>query len=153
MDAETATTSATRFLDRDGQRWAYRRLNEGAGVPLLLTQHVMGNLDTIDPAVLDGLARDRDAIWFDTVGIGASSGEPRSSIRGDGGRRCNSRSAARPTFAVIVFLGHRVPHRVVILSLEPVGRAILLVGPVRVVGSVALVPTVLVRTVVVLDVG
>lgn len=78
--AATAATTPTRFVEADGIRFAYRRLNEGIGIPVLFTQHFMGNLDTIDPAVLDGLAATRDVIWFDTAGVGSSNGEPKSSI-------------------------------------------------------------------------
>jgi pimeloyl-ACP methyl ester carboxylesterase len=80
MSTSTASTTETRFVDGGGIRFAYRRLNEGTGTPLLFTQHFMGNLDTIDPAVLDGFAAKRDVIWFDTTGVGSSTGEPRSSI-------------------------------------------------------------------------
>lgn len=80
MSTESAATAATRFVDVSGIRFAYRRLNEGTGVPVLFTQHFMGNLDTIDPAVLDGLAATRDVVWFDTAGVGASAGEPKSTI-------------------------------------------------------------------------
>ena len=80
MSTDRAVTTPTRFVEQDGIRFAYRRLNEGTGLPVLFTQHFMGNLDTIDPAVIDGLAATRDVIWFDTVGVGASSGAPRSTI-------------------------------------------------------------------------
>lgn len=80
MITETATSTPTAFLQVDGIRFAHRRLNRGSGVPVLLTQHFMGNLDTIDPAVLDGLAATREVIWFDTSGVGASTGEPGSTI-------------------------------------------------------------------------
>lgn len=80
MNAESAVTTPTRFVEAGGVRFAYRRLNEGAGVPLLFTQHFMGNLDTIDPVILDSFAATRDVIWFDTAGIGSSSGGPKSTI-------------------------------------------------------------------------
>jgi pimeloyl-ACP methyl ester carboxylesterase len=76
----TAATTPTEFVDGGGVRYAYRRLNQGAGVPLLFTQHFMGNLDTIDPAILDGFAATRDVVWFDTVGVGSSTGDPKSTI-------------------------------------------------------------------------
>ena len=76
----SATTTPTRFLETGGERYAYRRINEGVGIPVLFTQHFMGNLDTIDPAVLDGLGASREVVWFDTLGVGASSGTPRRTI-------------------------------------------------------------------------
>ncbi|GAA1262426.1 hypothetical protein Psi02_74860 [Planotetraspora silvatica] len=36
-----------------GARFACRRSGTGTGVPLILVQHSMGNLDTYDPAVTD----------------------------------------------------------------------------------------------------
>ncbi|QDZ15485.1 alpha/beta fold hydrolase [Humibacter ginsenosidimutans] len=80
MTDPTAATTPTEFVEADGTRFAYRRLNAGAGVPLLFTQHFMGNLDTIDPAILDGFAATREVIWFDTAGVGSSTGEPKSTI-------------------------------------------------------------------------
>ncbi|HEY4267609.1 MAG TPA: alpha/beta hydrolase [Galbitalea sp.] len=80
MPTDTATTTPTRFVEGGGIRFAYRRLNEGVGIPVVFTNHFMGNLDTIDPAVIDGLAATRDVIVFDSRGVGASSGEPRSTI-------------------------------------------------------------------------
>ena len=75
-----ATTAVTRFVAAGSERFAFRRMNAGAGTPVLLTQHFMGNLDTIDPAVLDGLGATRDVVWFDTLGVGASSGRPGTTI-------------------------------------------------------------------------
>jgi pimeloyl-ACP methyl ester carboxylesterase len=80
MTVETAITAPTRFVEGGGLRFAYRRLNDGAGLPLLFTQHFMGNLDTVDPAVLDGFATSRDVVWFDTAGVGTSTGEPKATI-------------------------------------------------------------------------
>lgn len=80
MPVDSATTVPTRFVEGGGVRFAFRRLNEGAGVPVVFTNHFMGNLDTIDPAVVDGLAASRDVILFDTAGVGSSSGEPKSTI-------------------------------------------------------------------------
>jgi pimeloyl-ACP methyl ester carboxylesterase len=77
---DTATTTPTRHIDGGGVRFAYRRLNTGTGVPVVFTNHFMGNLDTVDPAVLDALAATRDVIVFDNAGIGASTGRPKSTI-------------------------------------------------------------------------
>jgi pimeloyl-ACP methyl ester carboxylesterase len=80
METETAINTPTRFVEGGGVRFAYRRLNQGAGIPLLFTQHFMGNLDTIDPLILDGFAATREVIWFDTAGVGSSTGQPKSTI-------------------------------------------------------------------------
>jgi pimeloyl-ACP methyl ester carboxylesterase len=80
MSIETATTAQTQFLEAEGVRFAYRRFNKGTGMPLVFTNHFMGNLDTVDPAVIDGLAASRDVIVFDSAGVGSSTGEPKSTI-------------------------------------------------------------------------
>jgi pimeloyl-ACP methyl ester carboxylesterase len=45
------------------------------GVPLVLNQHFTGTMDYWDPAVTDGLARDREVILFNNAGVSSSSGE------------------------------------------------------------------------------
>jgi pimeloyl-ACP methyl ester carboxylesterase len=80
MSHELSATTPTRTVDVDGTSFSYRRLNGGVGVPVVLTNHFMGNLDTYDPAILDGLAATRDVITFDNAGVGSSTGQPGSTI-------------------------------------------------------------------------
>jgi len=49
----------TELLELAGQRYAYRRFGNGAGLPLLCLQHFTGTLDNWDPAVTDPLALGR----------------------------------------------------------------------------------------------
>lgn len=65
----------TRFVLVDGARLAYRRFGKPGGVPLVFFQHFVGNLDSWDPKVVDGFARDREVILFDNAGVGSSEGE------------------------------------------------------------------------------
>jgi pimeloyl-ACP methyl ester carboxylesterase len=58
--------------------YAYRRV--GSGAPLVLLQHFRGNLDNWDPALIDALARGRDVIMFDNVGVGGSSGRTPNTV-------------------------------------------------------------------------
>jgi pimeloyl-ACP methyl ester carboxylesterase len=60
----------------DGVTYAYRRLGGPSpdGIPLVLLQHFRGNIDNWDPALVDGLAAEREVIAFDNAGIGASTG-------------------------------------------------------------------------------
>jgi pimeloyl-ACP methyl ester carboxylesterase len=44
-------------------------------VPIVFNLHYIGTMDYWDPAVMDGLARDREVILFDNAGISSSSGE------------------------------------------------------------------------------
>src|SRR5271154_3332212 len=65
----------TQFVEAKGIRFAYRRFGNVDGVPLLFNLHYLGTMDYWDPAVTDGLARDREVILFDNAGISSSSGE------------------------------------------------------------------------------
>lgn len=71
-------TAPTRFVEVDGDRFAYRRWGRGAGTPLFLVQHFRGGMDHWDPLMTDGLAEGREVILFDGRGIAASSGTPRN---------------------------------------------------------------------------
>jgi pimeloyl-ACP methyl ester carboxylesterase len=57
----------------NGVTYAYREMGTGP-VCLVLLQHFRGNLDNWDPALIDGLAADRQVITFDNAGVGGSSG-------------------------------------------------------------------------------
>jgi pimeloyl-ACP methyl ester carboxylesterase len=76
------TTAPTRFIEANGQTYAYRRFGAGPGLPLLCLQHFTGTLDNWDPAVTDPLAEGREVILFDNAGVGRSSGEVPSTIAG-----------------------------------------------------------------------
>jgi pimeloyl-ACP methyl ester carboxylesterase len=75
MNQFTHQTVPTQFVEANGIRFAYRRFGKKESVPLVFNQHFTGNLDNWDPAVTDGLARDREIILFDNAGVGGSSGE------------------------------------------------------------------------------
>jgi len=71
----THQTAPTQFVDANGIRFAYRRFGKPGGVPLVCNQHYTGTMDYWDPAVTDGLARDREVILFNNAGVSSSSGE------------------------------------------------------------------------------
>src|SRR5712692_7212711 len=71
----THQTAPTQFVEANGIRFAYRRFGKAGGVPLVFNQHYVGTMDYWDPAVTDGLARDREVILFDNAGVSSSSGE------------------------------------------------------------------------------
>jgi len=60
----------------DGITYAYRRFGnaERGAPPALFLTHFRGNLDNWDPALVDAIARRREVILFDNVGVGGSSG-------------------------------------------------------------------------------
>ena len=68
-------TAPTQFVEANGIRFAHRRFGKKEGVPLVFNPHILGNLDSWDPAVTDGLAQDREVILFDNAGVASSSGE------------------------------------------------------------------------------
>jgi pimeloyl-ACP methyl ester carboxylesterase len=57
-----------------GTEFAYRRVGKSGGVPLILANYFAANMDDWDPAIVDGLAADREVITFDYPGIGGSAG-------------------------------------------------------------------------------
>jgi pimeloyl-ACP methyl ester carboxylesterase len=75
VDAETHVLSAPNGVD-----YAYRATGASDAPPLVTFQHFRGNLDNWDPALVDALARDRQVITFDNLGVGASSGTTPSTI-------------------------------------------------------------------------
>ena len=70
----------TRTVDVDGSRFAYRQLGPDAGTPVILLNHLGGNLDNWDPRVVDGLAAEHRVITFDNRGVGASQGSTPTTI-------------------------------------------------------------------------
>jgi pimeloyl-ACP methyl ester carboxylesterase len=80
MTSYTHDTVPTEFVEADGIRFAYRRFGKTGGVPLVMNVHFRGTMDHWDPAVTDGLARQREVILFDNAGIGASTGKTPTSI-------------------------------------------------------------------------
>src|SRR3989441_13089255 len=71
----THQTAPTQFVEAKGIRFAYRRFGKAGGVPIVFNQHYTGTMDYWDPAVTDGLARDREVILFNNAGVSSSSGE------------------------------------------------------------------------------
>jgi pimeloyl-ACP methyl ester carboxylesterase len=68
-------TAPTQFLEANGICFAYRRFGKAGGVPIVFNMHYLGTMDYWDPAVTDGLARDREVILFNNAGVSSSSGE------------------------------------------------------------------------------
>jgi len=80
MTTYTHDTASTQFVEANGIRFAYRRFGKTGDVPLVMNIHFRGTMDHWDPAVTDGLAKDREVILFDNAGIGASSGTTPSTV-------------------------------------------------------------------------
>jgi pimeloyl-ACP methyl ester carboxylesterase len=82
MTDHTHQTAPTQFVEANGIRFAYRRFGKPGGVPLLFNQHFTGTMDHWDPAVTDGLARDREVILFNNAGVSSSTGAVPTTIEG-----------------------------------------------------------------------
>ena len=78
----THQTAPTQFVEANGIRFAYRRFGKSGGVPLVLNQHFTGTMDHWDPAVTNGLAKDREVILFNNAGVSSSLGQVPTSIEG-----------------------------------------------------------------------
>jgi pimeloyl-ACP methyl ester carboxylesterase len=76
----THQTAPTQFIEGAGIRFAYRRFGKKGGIPLLFNVHFLGTMDHWDPAVTDGIAREREVILFDNAGVGGTDGETPESI-------------------------------------------------------------------------
>jgi hypothetical protein len=50
MAKDTHVTAATRFVEANGIRYAYRRFGSESGTPLVFLQHFRGGLDNWDPS-------------------------------------------------------------------------------------------------------
>src|SRR6201996_7342854 len=79
---ETAISAPTRFVEANGIRFGYRRFGKKGKLPLVFNQHFTGNLDNWDPAVLDGLAAEREVIIFNNAGIASSTGDVPATFAG-----------------------------------------------------------------------
>src|SRR5512134_1038045 len=78
--SDTHLTAPTRFIEVDGDRFAYRRWGKASGVPLFFVPHFRAGLDHWDPRLTDGLAAGREVILFNGRGIASSTGKPRNRI-------------------------------------------------------------------------
>ena len=81
MTQDNHQTAPTRFVEANGIRFAYRRFGKTGGVPIVFNQHYLGTMDYWDPAVTNGLARNRPVILFDNAGVSTSSGEVPATFR------------------------------------------------------------------------
>jgi pimeloyl-ACP methyl ester carboxylesterase len=80
MSHSSHQSAPTQYVEASGIRFAYRRFGKSGGVPLVFNIHFTGTMDHWDPAVTDGVARDREVILFNNAGISSTSGEVPESI-------------------------------------------------------------------------
>ncbi|MEF9478812.1 alpha/beta hydrolase [Chryseobacterium sp. 1B4] len=75
-----ALNAPTQYINVNGITYAYRRFGNKKDIPLIGFQHFTGTLDNWDPAIVNGLAQEREIIIFDNKGVGNSSGETPDSV-------------------------------------------------------------------------
>jgi pimeloyl-ACP methyl ester carboxylesterase len=75
MTTYTHQTAPTQYVEARGTRFAYRRFGKAGSLPLVFNQQFTGTMDHWDPAVTDGIAREREVILFNNAGISSSSGD------------------------------------------------------------------------------
>src|SRR6476661_3621050 len=63
-----------------GTDFAYRRMGDRGGIPLVLGNYFAANMDDWDPLIVDRLAADHDVIAFDYPGIGRSTGSTPATV-------------------------------------------------------------------------
>jgi pimeloyl-ACP methyl ester carboxylesterase len=80
MASENTDTEIRRVTAEIGIEYTYRDIGR-SDVPLVTLQHVRGNLDNWDPALIDALATGRRVITFNNVGVASTSGLTPSSIK------------------------------------------------------------------------
>jgi pimeloyl-ACP methyl ester carboxylesterase len=81
MTQHNHQTAQTQFVQANGIRFAWRRFGKAGSVPLVFNQHFRGTMDYWDPAVTDGLAKNREVILFNNAGISNSSGRVPTSFQ------------------------------------------------------------------------
>jgi pimeloyl-ACP methyl ester carboxylesterase len=76
----SAATVKTEFLEAGEVHFAFRKFGVPGKPPVVFFNHLGANLDNFDPAVLDGIARERTVVTFDNRGVGSSTGDVPKSI-------------------------------------------------------------------------
>jgi pimeloyl-ACP methyl ester carboxylesterase len=72
---KTYKTSQTKTVSVNGTPFTYRITGDSKGVPLVLFNHLSGNLDNWDPRVIDALATKHTVVTFNNRGVGSSGGK------------------------------------------------------------------------------
>ena len=97
---QTYRTTPTLSVEVNGSRYAYRKIGQEGGIPIIYLNHLAANLDNCDPLIMDTLAQHFTVISFDYKGVGASTGQVVDSIE----------EMARDTVAFIRAMGYEKVH-------------------------------------------
>jgi pimeloyl-ACP methyl ester carboxylesterase len=74
--SDSQLTAENLSIDVGDISFTYRRFGDAQtdALPLVMLQHFRGNLDSWDPLLVDGLARDREVVLVNNRGVGGSTG-------------------------------------------------------------------------------
>jgi len=127
MIPHSRQTALTQFVEANVIRFAYRRFGKAGRVPI-----VFNTMDYWDPAVTDGLARDREVILFNNAGVSSSSGEVPTTFEQMGANAVAfSRALGLNKMDVLGFsIGGMVAQEITLQAPDLV-RKLILVAPVR----------------------
>lgn len=73
-------TAKTKYIEANGIKFSYRTIGKETGTPLIMLVHFTGTMDYWDPAVVNGLAKERPVIVFNNRGIGHTNGKPSDNV-------------------------------------------------------------------------
>jgi len=73
-------TVPTSFVPVNGTMIAYRRFGKPSSLPLIYVNHLGGTMDVLDPLLFNSIAKNREVVLFDSLGIGHSEGTVPDSI-------------------------------------------------------------------------
>lgn len=68
------------YLKVGSTEFAYKKLGQEEGIPLVFIIHFRGTMENWDPLMLENIAKERPVILFDNVGVGYTNGETPNSI-------------------------------------------------------------------------
>lgn len=99
--SSTLEPAPNQYVEAGGIKFSYRIIDATSGkssaIPLLMLIHFTGTMDYWDPAVVNGLAKERPVIVFNNRGIGRTSGSPSDNVE----------EMASDTYAFIQALGYK----------------------------------------------
>lgn len=72
----------TEYVSNGDIEYAYRRMGQSTGVPLLCLIHHRGTMDFWDPLLINTFASARPVILFDNAGVGQSTGTVADTVKG-----------------------------------------------------------------------
>lgn len=62
---QTYRTTPTLSVEVNSSRYAYRKIGQEGGIPIIYLNHLAANLDNCDPLIMDTLAQHFTVISFD----------------------------------------------------------------------------------------